>query len=161
MIDLTTYDDEALDALRVAVLTEQERRATVASAPTQADSLSRRYLDAVGRSDGTEWVQPTGAHDAYPEGSLVLHNGNEWASLIPANVWEPGVSGWRENVEEGSGPADWVQPTGEHDAYKKGDRVSFEGGVYESLIDENTWSPTAHPAGWKSVSDGVARDDPQ
>ena len=96
MIDFTEYDDEALDALRVTVLTEQERRATVASAPAQADSLSRRYLDAVGRTDGTEWVQPTGAHDAYPQGAVVQHGGKEWVSLTPANVWEPGVYGWTE-----------------------------------------------------------------
>ena len=44
---------------------------------------------------------------------------------------------------------EWVQPTGAHDAYNVGDRVIFEGKVYESLIDSNTWSPTAYPAGWK------------
>ena len=44
---------------------------------------------------------------------------------------------------------EWVQPTGAHDAYNVGDRVIFEGKVYESLIDSNTWSPIAYPAGWK------------
>ena len=42
----------------------------------------------------------------------------------------------------------WVQPTGGHDAYAKGARVSFEGSDYESLIDGNVWSPTGYPAGW-------------
>lgn len=46
---------------------------------------------------------------------------------------------------------DWVQPTGAHDAYQTGDKVRFEGGVYESLIDTNIWSPTAYPAGWKKL----------
>ena len=53
---------------------------------------------------------------------------------------------WREVVADGY-PA-WVQPTGAHDAYDKGTRVSFEGSDYESLIDGNVWSPTAHPPGW-------------
>jgi hypothetical protein len=44
---------------------------------------------------------------------------------------------------------EWVQPTGAHDAYNVGDKVIFEGKVYESLIDGNTWSPIAYPAGWK------------
>lgn len=44
---------------------------------------------------------------------------------------------------------DFVQPTGAQDAYKKGDKVRFNGSVYESLIDANVWSPTAYPAGWK------------
>lgn len=43
-----------------------------------------------------EWVQPTGAHDAYAKGSHVMHNGTEWMSDLDANVWEPGVSGWTQ-----------------------------------------------------------------
>ena len=34
-MDLTAYNDEDLDALRVAVLTEQERRRLIADAPAQ------------------------------------------------------------------------------------------------------------------------------
>lgn len=48
----------------------------------------------------------------------------------------------------------WVQPTGAHDAYQKGDKVHFpmiNDQVYESLIDANVWSPTAYPAGWKKL----------
>lgn len=43
-----------------------------------------------------EWVQPTGAHDAYPKDSHVMHNGVEWVSDMDGNVWEPGVSGWTQ-----------------------------------------------------------------
>ena len=46
---------------------------------------------------------------------------------------------------------EWVQPTGAHDAYKKGDKRLFEGEVYESLIDGNVWSPTDYAQGWKKV----------
>ena len=38
-----------------------------------------------------------------------------------------------------------------HDAYDKEDRVSFNGGNYESVIDGNTYSPAVYPAGWKTV----------
>jgi hypothetical protein len=44
---------------------------------------------------------------------------------------------------------EFVQPTGAHDAYKKGDKVMFEGKHYISLIDANVYSPTAYPAGWQ------------
>jgi len=40
------------------------------------------------------WVQPTGAHDAYPAGAQVTYGGFIWESTIDANVWEPGVYGW-------------------------------------------------------------------
>lgn len=43
-----------------------------------------------------EWVQPTGAHDAYAKGDRVTHNSKKWISDIDANVWEPGVYGWNE-----------------------------------------------------------------
>lgn len=43
-----------------------------------------------------EWVQPTGAHDAYAKGDKVRHNGKTWISDEKDNVWEPGVYGWTE-----------------------------------------------------------------
>lgn len=43
-----------------------------------------------------EWVQPTGAQDAYSEGDKVSHNEKHWISAVDSNVWEPGVYGWDE-----------------------------------------------------------------
>ena len=43
----------------------------------------------------------------------------------------------------------WSQPTGAHDAYNTGDVVSYNGTLYESVIDGNTYSPDAYPAGWR------------
>jgi len=44
-----------------------------------------------------EWVQPTGAHDAYLIGDQVLFNGLVYESLINGNVWSPTAyaAGWR------------------------------------------------------------------
>lgn len=41
-----------------------------------------------------EWVQPTGAQDAYQIGAKVSHNGKHWVSTVDNNTWEPGVYGW-------------------------------------------------------------------
>ena len=46
-----------------------------------------------------EWVQPTGAHDAYAKDAKVKHNGKKWVSTADANVWEPGVYGWDEYLQ--------------------------------------------------------------
>lgn len=43
-----------------------------------------------------EWIQPTGAHDAYSAGDKVSHNGKHWISDVDANIWEPGIYGWSE-----------------------------------------------------------------
>lgn len=45
-----------------------------------------------------EWVQPTGAHDAYMTGDKVSHNEKHWISDYDANIWEPGVYGWTEVI---------------------------------------------------------------
>lgn len=69
--------------------------------------------------------------------------------------WRPDLPGlgalWVPFYEPEAGPQPWVQPTGAHDAYNVGDRVTFEGNVWESVINANVWSPTAYPAGWLLV----------
>ena len=153
MARIEDQSDEELARYAAAIKAEQDRRRIKANAEQQAAELNAAYLSAAGIQPGQEWRQPTGAHDAYPERWEVVHDGKTWVSTTPANVWEPGVSGWREVVEEGTAPAEWVRPTGAHDAYQTGDLVTFEGAVYESTIDGNTWSPTEYPQGWKKVDD--------
>ena len=153
MARIEDQSDEELARYAAAIKAEQDRRRIKANAEQQAAELNVAYLAASGVEPGQEWRQPTGAHDAYPERWEVVHDGKTWASTTPANVWEPGVSGWREVVEEGTAPAEWARPTGAHDAYQTGDLVTFEGTVYESTIDGNTWSPTEYPQGWKKVDD--------
>jgi len=65
----------------------------------------------------------------------------DWTPDKAATLWKVYVSGVSE----------WVQPTGAHDAYNKGDRVLFDGKTYESLIDVNVWSPAVYPVGWKKL----------
>ena len=115
------------------------------------------------------WQQPTGAHDAYNIGDVVLYKDKLYKSLINGNVWSPDVypMGWEETddsespvvpPEEGDPDTppsypDFVQPTGAHDAYKKGDIVRYNGKLYQSLIDANTYSPDAYPQGWQEYSE--------
>ena len=41
---------------------------------------------------------------------------------------------------------EWVQPTGGHDAYNTGDKVTHKGVKYISDVDANVWEPGVH--GW-------------
>lgn len=141
-MDLTELSDYELFDLRRQVREEQERRHKITSAPAVINRANADYLTATGVETGQPWRQPTGAHDAYPAGWQVEHDGK---------TWEPGMSGWREV----GGAPEWVQPTGGHDAYNIVDRVTFEGRVYESTIAANTWSPTAYPAGWQLIEEQV------
>ena len=83
------------------------------------------------------------------------YNGILYKILQPHTTqadWTPDITPalWKVVQPEGVIP-DWKQPTGAHDAYKIGDKVKFNGNVYESLINANTYSPTAYPAGWKKL----------
>ena len=42
-----------------------------------------------------EWVQPTGAHDAYNIGDKVSYNGQHYICTSNANVYAPDVYGWQ------------------------------------------------------------------
>lgn len=44
-----------------------------------------------------EFIQPTGAHDAYQQNDMVTYNGAIYISLINGNVWAPDIypAGWR------------------------------------------------------------------
>ena len=66
--------------------------------PEDAPSLWTRIADPA--QEWPEWIQPTGAHNAYAKGAKVSHNGKHWISDVDANVWEPGVYGWTEQAEE-------------------------------------------------------------
>lgn len=62
-----------------------------------------------------------------------------------------------ERPEPAPEPEEWpefVQPTGAHNAYAAGDKISYNGKHYVSKIDGNVWSPDAYPQGWEEVPNG-------
>lgn len=110
----------------------------------------------------------------YGIGECCTENGQVYRSTIDNNIWAPSTypQGWEAvNAPEqggtepgGTGPApdqgdtepadewpQWVQPTGAHDAYNTGDKVTYNGKHYQSTINGNVWSPDAYPAGWQLV----------
>lgn len=162
--DWVKYGENAMgDPVLYQVL--QDHTSQAQWTPDAATSLYKKVGET---ADGTpKWVQPCGATDAYNKGDIVDYNGVKYISTIDANVWAPDVYGWEVYTDGGSTDPvepsepdtptetikDFVQPTGAHDAYAKGDKVRFNGKVYESLIDNNAYSPSAYPAGWKEISE--------
>lgn len=72
-----------------------------------------------------------------------------------AEEWIPGAapSLYKAVGVTEEGYPEWVQPLGASDAYNTGDIVSYNGVLYKSVIDGNTWSPEAYPAGWEEVTE--------
>lgn len=94
-----------------------------------------------------EWT--TGAHSL---GGIVRYDGTLWQCIqahTAVDGWEPDQTPalWVKIRDTTSDtPDEWVQPTSAVDAYGIGDRVTFQGRVWESTIDANVWEPGVY--GW-------------
>lgn len=113
--------------------------------PDIARSLFKRY-----RAPGevSEWVQPQGAHDAYPVGARVTFGGNTWINTIAANVWQPGVTGWTNQTA----PATPEWTTGV--LYRVNDEVTYQGPRYRCRQQHTSqvgWQPPAVLALWLPI----------
>ena len=93
----------------------------------------------------------------YVKGQYINHEGVLYKVLQDHTSQE----GWTPNATpslfakvlidpSGETILEWAQPDSTN-AYMTGDKVKFEGNVYESLIDNNIWSPSAYPTGWKVI----------
>jgi len=104
-------------------------------------------------SDSLKWI----VGEQVEVGWMRIYNGVKY-EVIQAHQtqsdWTPPATLsvlWKLYSEVSDIPV-FVHPTGAHDVYMKGDKVHFPtitDPVYESLIDNNSWSPTEYPAGWK------------
>ena len=122
--------------------------------PSRAPSLFSEILTSE-TVEPQEWQQPSSTNP-YLTGDKVIYNGQIYESLIDNNIWSPAdyPTGWKliqdeQNPEEQTIP-EWQQPDATN-AYRIGDKVSYNGLVYESLIDNNVWSPESYPQGWKLI----------
>lgn len=126
----------------------------IQSHTTQADwtpdisfALFKRFYEPA--NDPWPWVQPQGAHDAYPIGARVTHNGYTWQSDVSANVWEPGVFGWT-NLTPPPPTPDWSYPV----VYQIGDHVIYNGVEYvciQAHTSQAGWTPPVVPALWQVI----------
>ena len=117
-------------------------------------------------------IYPTWEVDtAYTEGDVVNYDNNlykvvqahtsqsDWLPSDTPAIYTPYLN---INVETDEGDveiiSDFKQPQGAHDAYAKGVKVVFNGSVYESTIDSNTYSPEDYPQGWTLVEDNSTEE---
>ena len=79
---------------------------------------------------------------------LQAHKSQEdWMPDVAVSLYAPLLIN-----EETNEILEWVQPESTN-PYMTGDKVIFEEKIYESLIDNNTWSPADYPAGWQEISE--------
>lgn len=125
-------------------LFNQLNKQAILIAATEAQAFTMRYLY-------DEWKEGVD----YIKGDRFMYNDKFWKvnqDHMSQADWIPGAapSLYTEISDPNEEWPAWKQPTMAEDAYSKGDKVTFEGKHYISLIDANVWSPTAYPAGWQS-----------
>lgn len=78
----------------------------------------------------------------------------EWRREVEARLSELEGGGTVDPGPEPGGEDEWpeyVQPTGAHDAYQVGDKITFGGKRYECVLSNCVWSPADYPQGWELV----------
>lgn len=74
----------------------------------------------------------------------------DWMPSMTPSLWAEILPG-----QDGTDIGVWTQPDSTN-PYMIGDRVHYptmEDPIYESLIDNNIWSPEAYPAGWQIINE--------
>ena len=144
----------AVDEHLRAVYQLRARLETLATAATRADENAAAVLAALGVTSGLPWRQPLGAHDAYPIGSTVTWGGKLWRSILRANVWAPGVTGWVDEGPAEPAPAPTAPLWDAGESVKVNDLREYLGRVYRCVqahVTQAGWIPTITPALWALV----------
>lgn len=120
-----------------------------------------KHVDEPDKSGIYPFSQPLGATDTYMKGDKVSFEGAYYQSNINYNVWSPTAypQGWTKLDDTSEIPEpgkddeypEFVQPTGAHDTYNIGDKVTYNGHRYECAMNGNAYSPDAYPQGWHQI----------
>lgn len=144
------YSDEDITLYSGLVICMQTHNRTIYP-PMETPALFSFFRE---NTDDLEWIP----NEMVELGWKRIYEGKKYECLQAhqtLSTWTPDVTPalWKEVVVVVDIPV-WKQPTGAHDAYRLGAKVHFptiNDPVYESLIDYNTYSPTAYPAGWRKL----------
>ena len=119
---------------------------SVLSTATDEQAFIMRYLYP-------EW---SGESISYNKNDRLMYNDKFYKVLqdhTSQSDWTPDAASslYVEIADPSNEYPEFKQPTGAHDAYAKGAKVTFEGKQYKSLIDANVYSPTSYSQGWELV----------
>lgn len=143
--------EQRLDELTQNFLQTQINQVPI-TAKTDETSNKVDYLDKK-VDEAVESIYPEWNHNSYEyfAGERVKYNGLLYRCIQAHKSqadWTPdaAVSLWVEIADPSIEWPEWKQPTGAHDAYAKGDKVSHNEKHWISDIDANVWEPGV--AGW-------------
>ena len=112
---------------------------------TDADALEAVELFANWKSNVQYEKDTRVKYDGILYKCLQAHTSQDaWTPVVAPSLWAKVLIPDENVIPE------WEQPESTN-AYMVGDKVMFEGHIYESAINNNIWSPAAYPAGWTLI----------
>lgn len=117
---------------------------TAASTMTDATALTAVELFPAWETDKAYVANDRVRYDGVLYKCIQAHTSqSDWMPSATPALWKT------VSVDE---YPEWVQPTGAHDAYNKGDKVSYNGKHYVCTADANAYAPDVY--GWQLVQNG-------
>lgn len=120
------------------------------------NKIAEYYIKGNLSKEEKEELEDEARTNANPENSYapIMEQLNEAFKRIEAlesDVKELKGESTEEPIEPVEGYPEYVQPTGAHDAYHVGDKITYNGKKYECIYDGCVWNPDEYPQGWKEV----------
>ena len=151
-IDLIQTENEVKENREKELIKEDTFQSLISEKLESDSTLVDSYISYL-----SEWKEGVN----YLIGRKIIYNNNVYKvvqSHLSQVGWEPDkaislFSLFSKSISDvvNGEVLEFVKPTGAHDSYMKGDKVRFEGSVYESLIDSNVYSPAEYPNGWRKI----------
>lgn len=108
---------------------------------TELDNLARVYANA---------------ENSYA--SLQVQVNNIYTELDTIKSRLNALEGTEEPTEPVEEYPEYIQPTGAHDAYNIGDKITYNGKKYICKMDGCVWNPDTYPAGWEEVVEAESEE---
>lgn len=97
------------------------------------------------------------AENSYASLQEQINNTNSRIDKLEERIAKLENTGETEEPTEPTEPEEeypeYKQPTGAHDAYKTGDKITYNGKKYICKMDGCVWNPDTYPAGWEEVAE--------
>lgn len=155
-----SWDEETWNAYQAA----QTKEIEIEKAQAVFDELAQTYtLDMANDEDAYKMrylydqFDPDG--HSYVKSDRFMYNDKFYKVLLNHKSqadWAPDTASslYVEIPDPSIEYPEWKQPTGAHDAYYKGNKVTFEGAKYICIAPEGVavvWDPVTYPAYWQLV----------
>ncbi len=155
MFKFKTQKDQMLEERkRREALQAQSDKTELASTIAFVTLAETGVIDDETATEHTDLFNPWVEGIAYEVGNIRSYEGDLYRCVqahTSQSDWTPDKvpALWTKIGDPTEEFPEWSQPVGAHDAYAKGDKVSFGGKHWESTVDNNVWQPGVY--GWNEV----------